>query len=255
MATIEAEPLRGHKAATTAYDEVFFEQVDREGLASARVIVPLVRQLVECDSVVDIGCGRGAWLRVFLDVGATRVLGYDGTHIDQSKLLIPRSCFHQADLSQPFNIAERFDLAICLEVAEHLPRPMAGPLVKTLCQAAPVVLFSAAIPGQGGTRHINEQWPRYWESLFRIHNYVRLDAIRPLTWRSTEVAWWYRQNVLLYVEKRLLEHSAALLHEYELTQKCPFQLCHSDVLDRYASLRGLIRAVPMATLRMLRRYM
>src|SRR5688572_21793249 len=152
-ATIDL-PLRPEPTATV-YDEHFFKVVDREGLASARVIVPLVRDLTNCDSVVDVGCGHGAWLKVFQDHGASQVVGCDGAYVDPTQLLIPGNCFRQVDLSRPFNIAGRFDLAVCLEVAEHLPSSMACPLVSALCQAAPIVLFSAAVPGQGGIHHIN----------------------------------------------------------------------------------------------------
>src|SRR5262245_37866680 len=115
MATIEVEPRACPSAPPTVYDEAFFEQVDREGLASARVIVPLVRELVSCDSVVDVGCGHGAWLRVFQEHGASRVVGYDGPYIDPTRLLIPADCFHKVDLARPFEIQDRFDLAVCLE--------------------------------------------------------------------------------------------------------------------------------------------
>jgi len=247
MTTIDAEPVRASRTKpATAYDDAFFDQIDRDGLASARVIVPLVQKLVDCDSVVDVGCGRGAWLRVFLEHGASRVVGYDGAYVDQSQLLIPRSSFRAADLSKPINVTERFDLAVCLEVAEHLPRAAAGNLVQTLTTAAPAVLFSAALPGQGGANHINEQWPLFWQTLFAKYHYRRLDPIRWSVWRNPSVASWYKQNVYLFVSYTALQGSPSLQEELASSEASQFELIHQDVLSPYNSFRGLIRALPRA---------
>jgi len=153
----------GTPQQTGPYDSRFFDLIDRESLASAAAIVPIVCGLLSIRTVVDIGCGRGAWLRVFKDQGVDTIAGYDGAYVDHAKLLIPRDAFTPTDLSAPLQMTGRYDLAVCLEVGEHLPRRRAQPLVQKLCDLAPAVLFSAAIPGQGGTYHINEQWPFYWE--------------------------------------------------------------------------------------------
>ena len=231
---------------TTVYDANFFKEIDRDGLASARVIVPLVRELVDCDSVVDVGCGHGAWLRVFLEQGTSKAVGYDGGYVDKSQLLIPRECFREVDLSRPFNIAERCHLAVCLEVAEHLPPSMAAPLVAALCQAAPAVLFSAALPGQGGTQHLNEQWPRYWESLFRKHGYARIDAIRPAVWREPAVAWWYKQNAFLFIREKELMELESLRSEHGMKHGPTLHLIAEDVLEHHVSLRVILRKLPAA---------
>ena len=65
----------------------------------------------------------------------------------------------QRDLAQPLQIDRRFDLALSLEVAEHLPPECGSEFVQTLTDLSSVILFSAAIPFQGGTDHLNEQWP------------------------------------------------------------------------------------------------
>jgi SAM-dependent methyltransferase len=233
-------------STTSVYDDHFFKEIDREGLASARVIVPLVRELLNCDSVVDVGCGRGAWLRVFLEHGTSEAVGYDGVYVDKSQLLIPREYFRDADLSRPFSVAGRFDLAVCLEVAEHLPSSMAAPLVSTLCGTAPAVLFSAAVPGQGGTQHLNEQWPRYWESLFKKQGYVRLDAIRPAVWREPSVAWWYKQNVFLFIRREELMALELSRLEHDVKHGPTLHLIAEDVLEHHASLRRLLRELPAA---------
>jgi hypothetical protein len=119
-------------------------------------------------------------------------------------LCIPQGCFRAVDLSRPFQLAEFFDLAVCLEVAEHLPKQSARGLISSLVRLAPVVLFSAAVPLQGGTHHVNEQWPAYWQDLFEQHGYRMLDLIRKEIWSKPEVQFWYRQNIFLFMREDLV---------------------------------------------------
>src|SRR5437879_5333008 len=144
------------------YSQDFYDEIELGSLQSAAVVVPRLMNLVRPQSVVDVGCGRGAWLTAFQKLGVSKILGIDGPHVDKTRLLIPSECFRSVDLSQPFELPGRHDLVLCLEVAEHLPGSMANSLVKTLTKASSVIVFSAAIPGQGGTGHVNEQWPEYW---------------------------------------------------------------------------------------------
>src|SRR5262249_5217435 len=149
----------------TPYDAAFYEAQADGSLRSARVVVPLVTRLVEPRSVVDVGCGVGTWLRAFVENGVEDVLGVDGAYVDRNRLCIDPARFQAMDLARPQPLGRTFDLAVCLEVGEHLPTRAAPGLVAMLT-AAPVVLFSAAIPGQGGTNHVNEQWPNFWQRLF-----------------------------------------------------------------------------------------
>lgn len=154
--------------------------------------------LVGPQSVVDVGCGTGAWLRVFRENNVARVSGIDGDYVDSSTLLIDPADFIAADLSRPFEIKGHYDLAVCLEVGEHLPGSNAPCLVEALTAAAPVVLFSTAPPGQGGEGHINEQWPSYWRGFFDQHGYSMLDPIRPRIREDDTIVFWYRQNIVMF---------------------------------------------------------
>ena len=155
---------------------------------SAKVIVPLVMDLVRPASVVDVGCGTGVWLAQFVEAGVSTWLGLDGDYVNRADLRIDPQTFQAADLAEPQRLDQRFDLAVSLEVGEHLPEEAAAILVGSLVAAAPVVLFSSAIPGQGGNHHINEQWPEYWAELFEQQNYVTADVIRPKVWDNESVA-------------------------------------------------------------------
>jgi SAM-dependent methyltransferase len=222
---------------------------------SAEIVVPILLEYVQPTSVVDVGCGGCDWLRVFLDHGATSVLGLDGHYVDPSGIAIPRECFRAVDLSDPFDVPGPFDLAVSIEVAEHLPARAARPLVRALSAAAPVVLFSAAVPGQGGRSHMNEQWPLYWRNLFAEQGYTRLDPIRPRIWRDTRVAWWYRQNLFLFVSAAAIAQSPALQAEARLASGHDMELLQTDVFSRLTSLRGLVQHTARAAMQAVRRRM
>src|SRR5918993_5443566 len=183
--------------AVEVYPVEFFEKGRDAGAESAGIIVPHVMRLVNPDSVVDVGCGEGPWLAAFARHGVGRKLGIDGDYVQRDRLRFPASEFEARDLSlQPFTLAERFALVVSLEVAEHLPPSAAAGLVESLVGLGPCVLFSAAVPFQGGTHHVNLQWQDYWAGLFAAHDYVAVDAIRPIVWNDPSVQFFYRQNTI-----------------------------------------------------------
>jgi hypothetical protein len=222
-------------------------------LRSARIVVPVLLSLVQVRTVVDFGCGVGAWLKAFEENGVSDYLGLDGDYISPDQMLVNPSSFRPTDLRNLPRLGRAFDMAVCLEVGEHLPARTASHLVARLVEAAPHVLFSAAPPGQGGTHHINEQWPHFWRRLFSAHNYERLDPIRPQIWRSPEVQWWYKQNIYLYSRSDVIAGDKGLALERELATHSPFELLHSDVFGQLTTVSGLARALPPAIRRSLRR--
>jgi SAM-dependent methyltransferase len=166
-------------------------------LSAPREIVPMVLDYVKPSSVLDVGCGTGTWLKVFEERGVADYQGVDGAHLDRSLLKIPTDRFLTCDLNQPFSLNRTFDLVLSLEVAEHLDERYADGHVETLVNHGRAILFSAAIPGQGGQYHVNEQWPEYWQAKFKKHGYYFHDVIRPRVWNNGRVDWWYRQNMFL----------------------------------------------------------
>lgn len=186
---------------TMNYDANFFQNLEDGATTSARIILPIVLQHLSVRSVVDFGCGNGAWLNVWKRLGAERIHGLDGPWVDSETLRIDPAEFTPADLSQPIELNQTFDLVQSLEVAEHIPKACAEVFIDNLVRHGRQILFSAAVPGQLGVQHINERPYRYWRNLFAKRNYVLLDAIRPAISGSTDVKWWYRYNTFLYVEK------------------------------------------------------
>jgi SAM-dependent methyltransferase len=171
---------------------------------AAEQILPFVFHKVKADAVIDFGCGTGTWLKIAKQLGAKKVLGIDGIHIDRKMLCIEDHEFLRHDLTFPLMISQKYDLAICLEVVEHLPEQAADHIVELITQSSDVVLFSAAIPGQGGQSHINEQWPDYWNQKFRKNDFFPVDNLRQTFWDNEKIEWWYRQNILLYVKKNAI---------------------------------------------------
>lgn len=183
------------------YDHAFFESITETSKHSAQKVVPFVLSLLPVRSVVDVGCGEGSWLAEFHHHAIDDVLGLDGDYVPRDMMKIPATSLVQCDLSRPFSLNREFDLALCLETGEHLPEPRAAGLVADITRLAPQVLFSAAIPFQRGTHHVNCQWPDYWQNLFDAHDYLAFDVIRPRLWNEGEVAYWFRQNLVLYVRR------------------------------------------------------
>lgn len=170
---------------------------------AAEIVVPLIQELFRVKSVLDVGCGTGTWLRIFNEYGITDFLGLDGSYVNHNQLVISPSHFKEADLTKPFDLQRKFDLVICLEVAEHLPETSADDLVASLCKHGERIIFSAAIPGQGGQNHINEQWTSYWYLKFLQYGFVRYDTLRPKIWNNENVDVWYRQNMFVFVKEKL----------------------------------------------------
>jgi len=188
------------------YATDFYRFLGSFAVRSAEQIVPLLNTMLPISSVVDFGCGQGAWLSVWRKTGAA-VMGIDGPYVDRRRLMIDPQMFRAADLSQRVDLGQRFDLVQSLEVAEHLPAQRASDFIGMLTDHGAVVMFSAAVPGQGGEHHVNEQPLEYWRKVFRCRGYVAIDCIRPQIAGNLEVQNWYRYNIVLYAEK---DHFASL---------------------------------------------
>lgn len=208
-------------AGKQAYDENFY-LIQKDGsFKSAMEILPLVNEFIRPRSVVDVGCGVGTWLAAWkhLSRGGINVYGIDGDYVDRSQLLIDEKIFHPANIENRITLERRFDLVESLEVAEHLTPARADSFVEDLTRLGDVILFSAAIPAQGGTNHVNEQWQSYWAEKFLQFDYVGIDCIRPSIWNNGNVEFWYRQNIFIYVKR-------SELYRYPELQE--FYLKHRD---------------------------
>ncbi len=188
------------------YDESFYDENVKVGLAAAQIILPWVLNRTEAKSVIDVGCGSAAWLSIAKRHGCG-VYGVDGNAPD-THVLIDAAEFERADISGGIDCSG-YDLALCLEVGEHIPAESARPLVAGLCRAK-YVLWSAAVPGQNGVNHINERWPSWWNEFFKLSNYVGSCDIRDTFWDESDIAPFYRQNIMVYAKRTDLLHAGML---------------------------------------------
>jgi SAM-dependent methyltransferase len=187
------------------YDDAFFDFVNASsGRSASGFIGRFVHEVLggrNPESVLDVGCGRGVWLAEWRRLGIPTLQGLDGDYVDQQSLLVPMGTFRPIDISKPFDLGRRYDLVECLEVAEHIPESSADTLVDNLTRHGDLVLFSAAIPGQGGEFHVNERPYSYWREKFAVRDYAVYDAIRPHVAGIGEIEPWYRYNAFVFANE------------------------------------------------------
>ena len=183
---------------STLYNLKFFSTRDERTRFAAKKILLIVMKHFRIKTAVDFGCGTGTFLKFLKDNGVS-VSGLDGDYIDRRILVITEEEFIPADLTKPIHLNKKYDLSISLEVAEHLPESSADTFITSLCESSDVVLFSAAVKGQGGVGHVNEQFLSYWQKIFLKKGYFMLDIIRPEIWNDERIPPYYRQNVVIFV--------------------------------------------------------
>ena len=233
-------------AQPTLYDREFYAHHQEGVLRSARAVIPIILNNLSVSSAVDLGCGSGAWLRAAEECGVRDVTGYDGGYVDSSTLLIDPANFRPVDLCANFEVGRTCDLAISLEVAEHLPSEPAKRLIKCLVDIAPMVLFSAAIPGQGGVGHINERWQDYWRTIFYSYGFYPADLIRSRIWGNPTIEFWYQQNIILYCSEEAIEQHpqlAIVAEDVSLNVVHP-RLFENRVRELKPTLRKVLKAMP-----------
>lgn len=199
------------------YSKSYYRPAHAIKLITLEYIVPRITLLLHPESVCDLGCGDAMTLRSFAKHGVKLVQGFDASIMDKADYFInPKYLSLGVDFSDPnFSISERYDLAISLEVAEHLEEKCSEKFVDLCTSASDCVLFSAALPGQLSATHINNQPGYYWRGKFDARGYVEIDFIRPEIAFKGELYWPYRQNMTLFVHHEKLRNTPALLEIYE----------------------------------------
>lgn len=209
------------KSSMPLYDHDFYLNRHENTCYSASTILKIVEDYVgSISSAIDLGCGVGTWLYTLQNLGANNICGIDGNWVNKELLMIPSKSFIEHDFNKnaTISIKDTFDLAISLEVAEHLTESSSESFIQLLTELSEVVLFSAAIPYQGGIGHINLRWPIYWIKLFEEREFIPLDIVRKKIWNDENIPYWYRQNILLFVKKSRID---TLVFELDISDHIP----------------------------------
>lgn len=250
----------------------YIHDEEHHNLIGPSIIVPHIIEAIKPQSVVDLGCGIGTFLSVFKKNGINDILGIDGEWTNRELLskYLDSNNFQVADLEKKLEINKKFDIAICLEVAEHLSKNSADTIVNNLINLSDIVVFSAAFPGQGGQNHLNEQWPSYWEKIFNSYNYKFYDVFRPIFWNNDEIQDWYKQNMFLIIKNgkedgvleyfKLLKNTKLIdvihpnYYNYHLERSNQFEILqkiHSDTLKGKDDFKSYFKILAKFVLRRL----
>lgn len=184
------------------YDEAYYDR-DVEGPAAqaAPHIASSIVTRFKPKSLIDVGCGTGVMLTAF------RRHGLDVRGLEYSTAGLRRCKERQLNV-QRFDLerdtlrtARTYDLALSLEVAEHLPEQAADRFVRLLCESASIVVVSAAKPGQGGVDHVNLQPQSYWIRKFAEcgHSYnSEITDQLVADWRTANIISYYYENLMVF---------------------------------------------------------
>jgi SAM-dependent methyltransferase len=154
-------------------------------------------------SIIEIGCGNGDLSKLLSREGiaVTAIDGYSAPNFSKDNLIT----FYKVDLNEAFavkafftSLDRKFDVAICMEVAEHLKPEVSEQLIESLTSVSDVIIFSAAVPEQGGDGHINCRNRLFWHNLFEQNKFFLRDTIRSKIRQNPRVGRWYALNTLDY---------------------------------------------------------
>jgi hypothetical protein len=208
-------------------------------LESAARVLDILWGIFQPQSVIDVGCATGIWLAECKRKGSKKVCGLDGPWVPKDEIEISADEFIEHDFGQSIpSIIGKYELALCIEVAEHLSQQTGFDLVDFLTVRADVILFSAAIRGQGGTGHVNENKQSYWFERFHQNGFDCFDLVRPAVWNESNVNIIYKQNMLLYVHPTSSVHKKLLSLESNVPK-----ICTKYELDRVHPDLFLMRSV------------
>jgi len=208
------------------YTQKFYDKYFEGSYSSAKEVINFISDFLTPKTIIDFGCGAGTWLMASKEILSSKILGIDQHKYSEIRMYIDEEEYISLDLTSPIQIGEKFDLAISVEVAEHLDEKHADIFVETLCNHSDIILFSAAVPLQGGRNHINERPCTYWAQKFAQKGYDLVDCVRPSIWNNDNVDAWYKNNIVLYVNRE-----GKCLGNVPITSS-PIDIIHPKLLER-----------------------
>ena len=150
------------------YSEAYYDGIESANSHAYLLLAETLTEVFSPRSVADVGCGSGGISAALRDRGVEQIYPFDFSQASVD--MTQKRGFTNArrlDVTQAKEIPATADLCLCLEVAEHIPRKFEQHLVSLLSRVAPVLIFTAAPPGQGGHLHVNLRSQDHWKQLFR----------------------------------------------------------------------------------------
>jgi SAM-dependent methyltransferase len=180
------------------FSKEFYTETWPNGYAFAKLIIPALRDFAPVESVLEIGCGAGGFLKWCYEQG----MYVRGVEVGDIKGVaqIPEDLIYSVDMSQPATFNVQFDVCVSLEVAEHIEEQYADTFVKNLCASAPIILFSAARIGQPGDGHINCQDKEYWIEKFSKQDFKAYLGFSGLFRGNVDIPTYYRENSVMFIK-------------------------------------------------------
>ena len=199
----------GNRYNLTVYDGDFFDSNQEEGLSMTIWSVPLFQKIFNFKSLIDVGSATGHYLKTCIDAGVDDVMGLEGSPEAFKKLIVDKKYVIMHDFRDPYTFHRKWDLAISIEVAEHIDGIYADNYVKILTDSSDTVLLTAAPPGQGGTAHVNEQPQEWWIARFSTFGFAYdkattrqvKEGIEEAEEKGFGVAPWLKPNVMVFRRK------------------------------------------------------
>lgn len=207
--------------------------------SAAKIVPHIINKIGIPTKVVDLGGGVGGWCRAFLDNGTSKVICIDHPSTPSNLLVIDQNDFIKCDFEKNIPDFIKCDLAISIEFAEHISSKKSDSIIDFLVQSAPIIVFSAAIPNQGGVNHINEQRHNFWANKFAERNFECLDIIRNDIIFDSDIEYYLRQNVFLFVDKNSNKYIE--LAKYEKLIPNEFEIVSSYILNKDPSFKQIIK--------------
>lgn len=217
------------------YDESYYRKHEKGSYNSAITILEYILSFYKFNSLIDLGCGMGTWCKAASDLGVENILGLDQHVYEQQYMLISDKNYIRFNLKNKLNGYGPFDIAISVEVAEHIDNTYVDSFIRNVCSQSNVVLFSAALPFQGGTGHINEKRCSFWKQKFNKYGYEIIDCIRPHFWDDQNIEIWYRNNCVLFVKNHMYSEFVTKIPK----DMPPLDIIHPEMLERILRKRGL----------------
>jgi hypothetical protein len=224
------------------YDKFFYRNQVENSYSSAEIFAKFIATIFKPKSVVDVGCGKGVWLKAFDEQFQCDTVGVEGKWLKREELVYKPSIFLNKDLNAKLKIDGKFDLLLSMEVAEHLNPDMSKCFINELCSLSDFIIFSAAVPYQGGIYHTNEDSPSSWAIKFQDNGFICYDIFRERFAANRDVALWYRQNASLYVREGSKSHDLLTHNGYKaLTNYYFLDLVDLDLYMKRIKPAGYIK--------------